>query len=126
MFTNLFFKMLRITSCETMQMTLFLRTFLGNKFHINFFSDSINNKNKFGLQYKNRNHGNNKQSWYPNQSGPKKNVLQGELSYFMHILFPSFDVRKIRELMQSVNPKLKPNVYNEVRQFISWSKCASL
>lgn len=56
----------------------------------------------------------------------KKNVLQGELSYFMHILFPSFDVRKIRELIQSVNPKLKPNVYNEVRQFISWSKCASL
>lgn len=70
--------------------------------------------------------GTTNKSWYPNQSGPKKNVLQGELSYFMHILFPSFDVRKIRELMQSVNPKLKPNVYNEVRQFISWSKCASL
>lgn len=39
--------------------------------------------------------------------GKKKNVLQGELSYFMHILFSSFDVRKIREIDAVCKSKIK-------------------
>lgn len=127
--TILFFKMLWIVSCETTQMTLFLRTFLGNKFHINFFrAVELIAKTNLDFSRKTETMGTTNSHGTLITLGKKKkkmcfreNFHISCIFYFLHLMWG-----KSEKLMQSVNPKLKPNVYNEVRQFISWNKCASL